>query len=460
MVLVLADDLGYGDVHAFNPDSHIPTPHLDRLASEGLVFWDAHSPSAVCTPTRYGLLTGRYAWRTSLKRGVLDGWGEPLLEKDRPTLATFLAARGYRTGIVGKWHLGLGFAKTDDDRRAIDFTSPLDDTPNDHGFESSFVIPASLDFPPYVFLDDRRATDVDPIEQPGSSFPRFVRAGPRGKDLAFDACLDTLLVRAQRFLRAADERPFFLYFPLTGPHKPVWPHERFDGTTTLGPYGDFVHQVDWTVGAVMATLEATGHRDDTLLIVTSDNGSFMFSREDARDHVDDANLQQFRPERHRANGPWRGTKADIWEAGHRVPFFVRWPGRVAAGGTSDLPICHVDIFPTLVDLLDAPRPERACPDGQSFAATLRGDAQGERAPFALHSVNGTFAVRDGRWKLVLGNGSGGRERPVGKPFGRPYMLFDLHADPNERTNIAALHPDIAARLEAELERIRTLDQAK
>ncbi len=303
VVLVLADDLGFGDVAALNPDSRIPTPGLDDLASQGMTFLDAHTPSSVCTPTRYGLLTGRYSWRTRLKRGVQNGYGEPLLAADRATLGTFLSANGYRTAIIGKWHLGLGFARTASGK--FDFGQTVSDGPHTHGFDESFIIPASLDFPPYVFIRDGSITGFPLGRQPALKFPRFMRAGEIAPDLDPADVLDELARQAADFIRRQSRRPepFLLYLPLTAPHKPVWPAERFRGAARLGPYGDFVAHVDAAVGTVLAALDETGLRNTTLVVFTSDNGSFMYRLDGVsdKDHTDDPTIQAYRSLNHTAN---------------------------------------------------------------------------------------------------------------------------------------------------------------
>jgi arylsulfatase A len=458
VVLILADDMGYGDVRALNPESAIPTPSLDRLAAEGMTFTDAHTPSSVCTPTRYGLLTGRYAWRGSLKRGVLNGYGEPLIEEGRPTLGSFLQGHGYHTAAVGKWHLGLGFARgaTHED---IDFSRGLSDGPHTRGFDFSFVIPASLDFPPYVYIRNGQVTRFTAL-QSAQDFPAFLRHGPIGTDLHPEQSLDDLLGEAVGYLhtRAGREEPFLLYFPLTAPHKPVLPARRFVGATALGPYGDFIAQVDWTVGQVLTTLESLGLAENTLVLYTSDNGSYMYrqAERDSDDHVSDPRVQAYRPDHHTANAHWRGTKADIWEAGHRVPFFVRWPGVVAPGSRAGATMCLTDVFATLAEIVGASLPDGAAEDSFSLLPLLRGQPDRfDRAPVVNHSVSGMFALRDGHWKLVAGNGSGGREEPKGKPFGRPYQLYDLAVDPSETRDLLEERPEVAHRLEAALEEIRS-----
>ncbi len=457
VVVILADDLGFGDVAYLNPESKIPTPHLDRLASQGMAFVDAHTPSGVCTPTRYGLLTGRYSWRTRLKRGVLNGYGEPLLAPGRETIGTFLRAKGYRTAIVGKWHLGLGFAKNESGE--FDFTKPVSDGPRTHGFDESYIIPASLDFPPYVYIRDGQITGLPLGEQPALKFPRFMRQGEIASDLDPVDVLDDLVREASDFVgrQARAGRPFLLYLPLTAPHKPVWPGERFQGRTGLGPYGDFVGHVDAAAGTVAQAIDRAGVGDSTLVIFTSDNGSFMYRREglSAQDHTDDPTIQAYRSTNHTANYVYRGTKADIWEAGHRVPFFARWPGEVEPGSVQRETVCLTDVFATLADILGAPLPEDAAEDSFSLLPLLRGKRWPvPRAPVVHHSSSGMFAIRDGRWKLIAGNGSGGREAPRGQPFERPYQLYDLAGDPSEKRNVYHRNPTLANRLEQALERIR------
>ena len=463
IVLIMADDMGFGDVQALNENSKIPTPNLNGLARDGMTFVDAHSPSAVCTPTRYALVTGRYAWRTRLKRGVLNGYGEPLIEKDRSTLASVLKSVGYETGVVGKWHMGLGFIKdaTKTRNKGFDFSKPIDHGPNDLGWDSSFVIPASLDFPPYIYIKDHSITEFPSIREKARKFPAFWRAGERSPNFDMAGCLDRLTEEATNFIatKAKSDKPFFLYYPLTAPHKPVFPHPRFKGKTKLGPYGDFVAQVDSTVGDVMRAIDDAGIRDNTLVIYTSDNGSFMRRNdgEDAECHVDDETVQAFRSDRHTANGKFRGTKADIYEAGHHVPFFVRWPERIESGSVSEKVICHVDCLATLAEITGAEIPRGQAPDSHSFLGQLDGKPASPRPGVINHSASGVFAIRDGNWKLIAGDGSGGREKPKGKPFARPYQLYDLEADVAETNNLIESHADIAKRLEEELTTIRNLE---
>ncbi|MEM9586549.1 MAG: sulfatase-like hydrolase/transferase [Planctomycetota bacterium] len=455
IVIVLADDLGYGDVQPLNPSSTIETPAFNRLAKEGMTFSDAHTPSAVCTPTRYGLLTGRYCWRTRLTRGVLNGYGEPLIDRKRATLASVFSAAGYHTSIVGKWHLGLGLTLN---KQSVDLRQPLTFNPCSVGFDESFVIPASLDFPPYVYFRGDRPTTTETVDHAASGFPAFTRKGPRAVDFDMQGCLDRLADEAVGVIESivTRDQPTMLYFPLTAPHKPVLPAKRFEGSTQLGPYGDFVTQVDATVGRIIDALDQASVLDQTILIVTSDNGSFMKRvPPEQKDHVDDDGVQGFHPSSHKSNGPWRGTKADIWEAGHRVPFFVRLPNQANAGSKVTQTVGLVDVMATLADHLNVERASGSGPDSISFANVLQDPNQTfRREPLICHSAAGMFAIREGKWKLVAGNGSGGRQQPKGKPFAKPWALFDLEKDLGETMNLADRYPKVVDRLSDELERIR------
>lgn len=466
IVVILADDMGYGDVHALNPDSKIPTPNLDQFIAEGLTFTDGHSPSAVCTPTRYGLLTGRYCWRTQLKRGVLGGYSPPLIDPDRPTIATMLKSVGYHTGGIGKWHLGMSLPKSSPDADTtrwdgdpgIDFAGKITDSPIHHGFDYYFGVCASLDMAPYVYVRNDRFTAVPTVQQPAVKFPHFIRKGPRAEDFVVDKVLDTLAKEAIRFItESADgDAPFFLYLPLTAPHKPTQPEERFRGKTGLNEYGDFVAQVDWTVGQVLQAIDKADIVEQTLVVCTSDNGSYMYRYDDPNqpDHVDDATIQGYRAGNHRANGPFRGTKADIWEAGHHVPLVVRWPGYVDAGTKCEATVCLTDLYATFAEIVGVRLADNCAEDSISMVSLVSGREAARAAPVIHHSANGMFAIREGKWKLVAGNGSGGRETPRGKPFEKPYQLYDMSVDIGETNDVAAQNPQIVDRLSERLEQIR------
>ena len=418
IVVILADDMGYGDVQHLNPESKIPTPNLNRLAADGMTFLDAHSPSAVCTPTRYSLLTGRYCWRSKLKKGVLGGYSEPLLEPGRSTLADMLKKSGYQTAAIGKWHLGMGLPmRAAGDRSqwdgdpGVDFAGVIDDAPIHHGFDYYFGVSASLDMPPYVYIRNDRFTQLPTLQQQAVPFPHFVRAGPRADDFVIEDVLDRLTEEAVGFVERAakEEQPYFLYLPLTGPHKPTQPHSRFQGKTELSEYGDFVHQVDWTVGQIVEAINASGEGDNTLLVFSSDNGSYMYRYDDltTQDHLDDSSIQGFRAEHHQANGKLRGTKADVWEAGHRVPTFVRWPAEVEGGSKCSATVCLVDLYATFAEIAGQELAAGEAEDSVSLVSIVSGATQTRGKPVIHHSISGMFAIRDGRWKLVAGTGSGG-----------------------------------------------------
>lgn len=460
IVIILADDMGYGDVHALNKESKIPTPNLDGLAARGMTFTDAHTPSSVCTPTRYGLLTGRYCWRSRMKRGVLNGYSAHLIDTERQTVASLLKSRGYQTGCVGKWHLGLDWTRLKEGgKNAIDFNGPVENGPNALGFDFFYGIPASLDFPPYVYVKNNRVVELPTAAQAQQSFPAYLRKGERSPGLSPENVLDDLLAQARSFIQrsAGTGKPFFLYFPLTAPHKPVLPHPRFRKKTALGPYGDFVVQVDWTVGQVLKTLKSCGVDGNTLVVFTSDNGSFMFRKDgaDEKGHVDDPTIQAYRADRHTANHVFRGTKADIWEAGHRVPFFACLPGRIKPGSRCDEVICLTDLMATCAALSGAKMAPGAGEDSFNLRPLMEGRPwRKPRLPVVHHSAGGMFAIRSGPWKLVLGNGSGGREQPRGRPFQKPYALFDMTRDVRESRNVAARYPDVVETLAEQLEVLR------
>jgi arylsulfatase A len=466
VVIVLADDLGYGDVGAFHPGGRIPTPHLDRLAREGMRFTDAHTPSAVCTPTRYGLLTGRYPWRTRLERGVLWGNGDALIDPGRLTVASLLRRKGYYTAGVGKWHLGLRWAakpgatpdRTTNSESAavdwIDYAQPIADGPLDHGFDEFFGLPASLDMRDYVYLEGAGV-----VEQPSGAIagapitvPAFHRPGRAGLSFRPEQVLAQLTARATRVVRqrAREEKPFFLYLAFASPHTPVLPTSRFAGRTGLGPYADFVAETDAAIGEVLQALDESGAARSTLVIFTSDNGPAPV-----------ANLiADLRQKGHDSAGGWRGAKQDLYEGGHRVPFIVRWPGVVAPGTSSRALVGLVDILATVAEAIGERLDADAAEDSISFLAALqRPDAAFDRgAALVAQSGNGSFAIREGRWKLCLAPGSGGLSAPrPGAPEERTLpavQLYDLAADPSETTNLQDKHPDIVRRLTATLETYR------
>lgn len=463
VVIVLADDLGYGDVRANNPQSKVPTPHIDALTAGGMRFTDAHTPSAVCTPTRYGLVTGRYCWRTRLTKGVLNGYSPHLIDPERMTIADLMKQAGYHTACIGKWHLGMDLPKQAGGK-GWDFTGKVKNGPNVNGFDYFYGITASLDFPPYVYIENDRFTKpvTERIERKG--FPSYWRAGELADGFVHRDALDHLTDRATAYInvQAKQDKPFFLYVPLTSPHKPTLPAERFAGRSGIGAYGDFIMQTDEVVGRIDKALKGAGVFDNTLVIMTSDNGSYMYRLgDDEKDHSDDDTIQAYRATTHTANHIYRGTKADIYESGHRVFFAARWPGKIRAGAEQKYLISLVDIFATLAAIVDQELPDDVAEDSHGFEMMLF-EYPDEYAPPAkiMHSANGTFAIRWNNWKLIAGNGSGGREKPRGTPFGKPYQLYDLDADPSESNNLIEAHPEVAALLEAKLKEMREAGRSR
>lgn len=447
IVFILADDMGFGDLRCYNDQSAIPTPNMDRLAKAGMRFTDVHSPSSVCTPTRYGVLTGRYAWRTKLKSGVLWGYSPALIDVNRMTVASLLKKHGYRTGCVGKWHLGLG------KQEKTDYFKPLKPGPNDYGFDYFFGIPASLDMDPYVFVENDRVVETPTAKIEGSKQVRqggkgFWRGGGIAPGFKHEDVLPKCTEKAVGFIeshaREAGDKPFFLYFPLSAPHTPWLPLKEFQGKSEAGGYGDFVAQVDATVGRVLDALDKHNFGKNTLVVVTSDNGA----------HWTPGDKQKYE---HRANRHLRGQKSDAWDGGHRVPFIARWPGVVKPGDVSDETLCLTDLLATAAAIVGEPLPDDAGEDSFSFLPILQGSQLKKpiRDSVVHHSGRGVFAVRKGPWKLILGLGSGGFTRPAvvkPKPGGPTGQLFNLSRDPGEKDDLFEREPEVVQELTALLER--------
>ncbi len=446
IVFVLVDDLGYGDVQCFNPQrGKTPTPHIDRLASEGMSFTDAHSTSSVCTPTRYSILTGRYNWRTRLQQGVLYGFDGPLIAHGRLTVAGLLGQHGYTTAAFGKWHLGMDIHSTDgqpitgNNPQNVQWDARVTNGPLERGFDHFYGISASLDMPPYIYIqDDRfvgRATATKAFHRQGPAEPAFE---------AIDV-LPTIGQKTTEFIKQqTGSQPFFAYVALASPHTPIVPSKPWQCKSPVGSYGDFVMQTDAVVGQIMKSLEEAGVSDNTIVIVTSDNGCSSAAK------IND--LQQ---QGHYPSAQFRGSKADLWEGGHRIPFIVRWPVRVKPGSKCDQTVCQTDLMATCAELLGGELPEAAGEDSVSFLAALDGKLiESTRAGLVHHSIGGYFAYRQGKWKLLLCRGSGGWTSPTEKQAAdssQPAQLYDLQADPGETNNRYAEEPEIASRLLAQLQ---------
>jgi arylsulfatase A len=457
IVYILTDDLGYGDVHAFNPESgKIKTPHLDRLATQGMMFRDAHSDSAVCSPTRYGLMTGRYSWRTRMQSGVLNGYSPPLIAPNRLTVPALLKQHGYATACIGKWHLGWDWPQTPGSTfdpagktvpaiGDIAWNLPIKNGPTALGFDYYFGISASLDMPPYVFVENDRATVVPTTEK------KWIRSGPAAADFEAIDVLPELtskaLARINGFAKEAQAgNPFFLYLPLASPHTPVLPTKEWQGKSGLGDYADFVMQTDAAIGDVLALLDQLGLAENTLVIATSDNG--FAPPGDPQRVVRDTG--------HNPSGPFRGSKADIWEGGHRVPFIARWPSKIRPGSQTERTICHTDLMATCADLLETKLPDNAGEDSISFLQVLLGTADAPNRPSIVsHSSTGKFAIHEGNWKLEFCPGSGGWAAPNDAEATKQKLpkiqLYNLATDIGETKNLYAERPEIVDRLRARLE---------
>ena len=465
IIYILADDMGYGDMGCNNPGSKIPTPNLDRLASQGMRFTDAHAGSSVCTPSRYALLTGRYAWRTRLKAGVLWPWDPSMIEPDRLTVAELLRQNGYRTACVGKWHLGwdwqtldgepadkgIGYGVYDAEHRHalganIDYTKPVRGGPIDRGFDTYFGEDVP-NFPPYSWFEQDRLLAQPTEEKPDDMFGC---PGLMAPEWDLEAVMPEITRRAVQCIEEAGEQPLFLYFPLTAPHTPIVPTSEFRGTSGAGAYGDYVCEVDWCVGQAMDALERKGIADDTLLIFTSDNGPENSAYERIREHT------------HYSMAHLRGLKRDTWEGGHRVPFIARWPGVTPPGSECDRLTMLGDFMATCADMLETDLPDGAGEDSASALPLLRGEAESLCRDFVVHhSCAGRFAIRKGDWVFIDHPSGDDNREPDWFKAERGYVdhdfpgeLFNVADDIAERQNLYGEHPEIVEELSTLLARVK------
>ena len=456
IVLILVDDMGPGEPSYAG--GIVPTPAMDRLAKEGMQFTDAHTSSAVCTPTRYGILTGRYNWRSWLKSSVLFSPTEgSLMDPNRLSLPKFLQKAGYHTACVGKWHLGADWEKLpnkpnpDKDKQAssweVDYSKPFKNGPVDMGFDEAFFILSSLDMDPYVYLRNNKAVEIPTISKgfPLNEYNRYQRIGAAAKGFEASHCLADWAAESRRYIKrqakAEPEKPFFLYLPLTSPHTPITPGKAFKGKyKQYSWYADFMAETDWVVGQVLQQLKESGVEDDTLVIFTSDNGFAPYVK-----------IPKMIAAGYRPSGPWRGAKAAIYEGGHRVPFLVRWPGKVAPSSKSDVTICTTDFFATFAELLGRQDqiPDNAAEDSFSFYPCLKGKSAPIR-PFTIHhSISGKFAIRKGDWKLIMTDDAGGGCEVLwkeAKTTSKLVQLYNLKDDPAETKNLEETRPEIVEEL--------------
>ena len=460
ILFILADDIGYGDLGCYGA-TKVKTPHLDRLAREGCRFTDVHATASVCTPTRYALLSGQYAWRHQPGSHILPGDAPLSLRPGSATLPALLKKAGYATGIVGKWHLGLG------DAPKTDYNGEIRPGPLEVGFDYAFILPATGDRVPCVFVENHRVVGLDPSDpialdysvkrgDPGS----FVQDIPRiGKMTGGKSALwkdpdiaDTFVEKAVDFIEQHQAGPFFLYLATHDIHVPRVPHPRFKGTSQSGVRGDAIHSLDWTVGQVLAALERLKLADRTLVIFTSDNGGVLDTN--GPDTVNSGTKETANG--HVPNGPLRGTKGTLFEGGHREPFLARWPGRIRPGTTSDALFGLVDMVATLAALTGVALPADAVPDSFNVLPALLGEPGApdrDHLIFQVGGTNGPFAVRQGQWKYIASGGGKktGQARVTNVVSGQ---LFDLAKDLGETNNLATQYPDKVKELGALLARVR------
>lgn len=440
IVIILVDDMGYGDAGCYNPESKIPTPNIDRLAAEGMRFTDAHAPGPLCHMSRYGLLTGQYPFRVRV-----DDWRErPLIADGQMTIASLLKGQGYQTAMVGKWHCGF---------KEDGYDKPLPGGPVDRGFGTYFGIRASTDIEPYFYIRGDRAVEP-PTEHIAANNSEgwspvqgaFWREGGIAPNLKLPAVLPRFTDEAIEVIKTRDTaKPLFLYLAYPAPHTPWLPSEEFVGKSGASMYGDFMMMTDAMIGRVIEALDEAGMREDTLLFLSSDNGP-MWLEED---------VTRFG---HDSSGGLRGMKGDAWEAGHRMPFIARWPGRVQPASTSDQMICFTDFMATFAALTGAALPAGAGPDSANFLPVLLGEQPADqpvRKELAIAAGNGTMTLRSGQWKLVDGLGSGGFSRPAKiapEPGGPEGQLYNLEDDPGETRNLYLEKPEIVEAMRAKLPR--------
>jgi arylsulfatase A len=495
IILILVDDLGYGDVSCYNPDGKISTPNIDKLAKEGMLFTDAHTSAAQCSPTRYGLLTGRYSWRTRLKAAVLPHFDRPLIEKDRMTIASFLKTKGYATACIGKWHLGMGWQAKDGltfdptswdpaQNLLIDYSKPLTSSPNDNGFDYYFGINGSNNMLPYCLIENNRVVTVP--DQP--KYPIFDTEIEEGL-LAYDYDSQNLeqimfgkaMAWLNRHLEEQPDKPFFLYYPMTAIHRPCLPDDSFIGVSEAGLKGGKVEEVDYLVGKLVQWIRDQGIEKNTMLIFTSDNGGnpgdpiyalnelathdygqkYMPNYWIEKDSLIDINTPYNKPVgsdkyhiyNHFSSGSFKGYKASIYEGGHRVPFIVKWPAKVMPGEVRNELVSTLDFLPTFAELFETKLPENAGEDSYSFLPLLLGKDEFTARSILVNNAwnKNTLAIRVGDWKLIPFKGSGNNENyPEVEEVGQLYNLAD---DPSESVNLYDKYPEIVKKLSITLDSI-------
>jgi len=454
IIYILADDMGYGDVKIYDDNCKFPTPNIDRMANEGIRFTDAHTSSSVCTPTRYGILTGRYAWRTRLKKGVTYGHSKHLIEKGRTTVASYLKSKGYATAIIGKWHLGMDWTSVNSTKvdsksgKNIDLTKTIKNGPNSVGFDYYYGISASLDMAPYAYIENDAILGglsfVDDKKELKKHNLIPKRPGWRADDFkqneVMQSFTDKTIGWIEKQQKENPKQPFFVYLPLNAPHSPIVPSDRFKGKSGLAAHADFCMDVDDTVGQIIKTVEALGISENTLIVFTADNGVSPL-----------ANLKQLEAQEHFSSSKYRGLKGTLYEGGHREPFIVKWPKVIEKGQVSDYLTCTTDLLATIYDINDNKLPDNVGEDSKSFLPVLKGEKLKDEYRDAIvhHSDAGYFSIRKGKWKLMFHEGAGSiRIDPKDKPVINPgkLQLFNMEIDEVESTNLGIENPEVVMEL--------------
>lgn len=445
IIFILADDMGYGDVSYFDNNSKLKTENLDRMAQEGVVFTDAHSSSSVSTPTRYGILTGRYNWRSTLKNNVLYGYDKALIPADRETMASMLRKNGYTTAGIGKWHLGWDWDNIDAGKDKVDFSKPVENGPTTRGFDYFYGFCGSLDMAPYVYIENDMPTSLPDRETVNEGKYSWWRKGPTGADFVHEEVLPNLVDRACNYIKekAKADQPYFLYLPLPAPHTPILPTEEFRGKSGIGEYGDFVLMVDAMVGKVLQAVKESGEDGNTIVVFTTDNGCSPA-----------AGIKEMEAQGHRPNSIYRGHKADLFDGGHRIPCILRWPEGTKPHEVRQT-VCLTDFYATFAAINGYKLMDSEGEDSYNLLPAIVSETEIDpiREATVHHSIDGQFTIRQGDWKLLLSASSGGWSAPtptdtLALDSLPPIQLYNMKDDPSETTNVEAEHPEIVSRLRA------------
>lgn len=469
ILILYADDLGYGDLRSYNPESKIPTPHLDRLAAQGIRFTDGHSSSAICTPSRYALLTGRHHWRDF--HAIADSFDASVFKPGQLTLPEMLKTKGYATAAIGKWHLGWGWdairkpdakPRSEDKKKvwgpeAFDWSKPIPGGPLAHGFDHYFGDDV-INFPPYTWIEDDKVLAAPDTMLDTKSFKPVKegswesRAGPMVIGWDPYQNIPETTRRGVDYIRSRQgaAEPFFLYFAYPSPHAPIIPNDAFDGKSGAGSYGDLICETDDSIGKLLTALEESGQAENTLIIFSADNGAEYYAY--ARD-------KRFN---HWSSQPLRGAKRDLYEGGHRVPFIVKWPGVTQAGRTSDALVSQIDVMATIAAAVGFTLPAAAAEDSHDLLPLLCGGAESPRTTHIHNTNKDAWAIRHGNWLLIDAKSGYTSTRDAkweasrGYPADddQPFELYDLSTDLSQKHNLAATHPEQVKELTALLQQIR------